>query len=156
MTKKYRKPHVYLAARYSRRLEMVGVTRDLEREGYVVTSRWIGGKHQATEIETVESAVKSIPSEEGRKFAREDVVDVLEADLLIAFTEEPRSSNSRGGRHVEFGMAWALRKPILVVGPRENVFHTLKNVRHHPRWHDSKVFDLLRAMVNESRERHGV
>ena len=39
--------------------------------------------------------------------------------MLIAFSEEPRALNaSRGGRHVEFGIALALGKKVAVVGPR--------------------------------------
>jgi len=44
---------------------------------------------------------------------------------VITFTETPRSSNSRGGRHVEFGIALGMRKRAVVIGPRENVFHCL-------------------------------
>jgi len=56
---------------------------------------------------------------------KEDGDDVAAAQLLIAFTEAPRSVRSRGGRHVEYGIALALRKPVWLVGPRENVFHAL-------------------------------
>lgn len=43
---------------------------------------------------------------------------------------------SRGGRHVEFGMALALGKRVIVVGPRENVFHLLPEVEVHVNWND--------------------
>lgn len=41
---------------------------------------------------------------------------------------------SRGGRHVEFGMALALAKRCIVIGPRENVFHLLPQVEQYDSW----------------------
>lgn len=113
---------VYLAARYSRREELCRYKADLEALGYEVTSRWLNGNHQ------VDNAGLSAEGsrEERERFAREDYDDVQRADLVIAFTEEPRSSNSRGGRHVELGIAIGLGTPVIIVGPRENVFCCLE------------------------------
>ncbi len=58
----------------------------------------------------------------------EDAADLAAADCVVSFTEAPRSTSSRGGRHVEFGMALGLRKHCVVIGPRENVFHCLPQV----------------------------
>lgn len=41
---------------------------------------------------------------------------------------------SRGGRHVEYGIALALEKAVIVVGPQENIFHLLPQVEHYPDW----------------------
>lgn len=129
---------IYLAARYSRREELLGYKADLEAAGHVVTSRWLAGAHQwdpvVEQIESPEAAIDSIPLEAVR-FAREDVEDVEAADLLIAFTERPRANlASRGGRHVELGMAIALDKAIFVIGPRENVFCTLPGIEVYADW----------------------
>lgn len=64
--------------------------------------------------------------------------DLLTADCVVSFTEAPRSSNSRGGRHVEHGMAVALGKRIVVVGHRENVFHCLPEVEFFQAWQDAR------------------
>jgi hypothetical protein len=48
---------VYMAARYSWRLEMLAAREDPEREGDLVISRWIEGDHQA------ETAAEQTPSE---------------------------------------------------------------------------------------------
>lgn len=109
---------IYLAARYSRRLELCGYAAHLESLGHTVTSRWLLGNHQAENDELQRGA-------EAERFAREDLDDVDDADVVICFSEPPRTSTSRGGRHVEFGYALALRKPLCVVGPRENVFACL-------------------------------
>ena len=105
---------IYIASRYDRRFEMLGVTGVLMRAGHVVTSRWIEGRGDGPEVA-----------------AAEDLEDVLRADCLVSFTEEPAVGvawSARGGRHVEFGLALAAGKRLCVVGPRENIFHFLPRV----------------------------
>jgi crossover junction endodeoxyribonuclease RusA len=63
-------------------------------------------------------------------FAADDFQDIKSCDLLIAFTEA--DMHPRGSRHVELGIALALGKKIIVVGPRENVFCCLPQVMHLP------------------------
>jgi nucleoside 2-deoxyribosyltransferase len=119
---------VYLAARYARASELFLHAMDLVSAGFVVTSRWIRGDHQASD--------EQLTADPGlaERFAAEDVEDLRRADIVISFTEEPRSGHSRGGRHVEFGMALALGKRVLVVGHRENVFHCLPQVEYFETW----------------------
>lgn len=112
---------VYLAARYSRRDELCGYRAHLEAMGHVVTSRWLNGNHQITDAGLSSDGSRT----ERERFAQEDYEDVCRAEVVLNFTEPPRSWHSRGGRHVEFGIAIALEKRVLVVGPRENVFHCL-------------------------------
>lgn len=111
---------VYLAARYSKHPEMREFAAYLRARGEEVTSRWIEGSHELGDH----------PTDEGRRrLATEDLEDLKAADAVIAFSEEPRTmSNARGGRHVEFGLAIAMGKQIIVVGPRENVFHYLPGI----------------------------
>lgn len=135
----------YLAARYGRRLELTEYADQLRALGHQVTSRWLEGQHQADELEVAAAgAVHEVP-EIARRFAEEDVADVIFADTLIAFSEPPRSTASRGGRHVEFGMAlgWVLagyktldgrRRRVVLIGERENVFHCLAEVSIYRNW----------------------
>ena len=126
---------VYLAARYSRLEELQVYAADLRAIGYRVEARWLLGNHQIHEdADKVESETVSVPIE-GRNFALDDFEDVHDADMLIAFSETAGGA-SRGGRHVEFGLALAWRKKVIVVGPRENVFHTLAGVTHFWSWGD--------------------
>ena len=129
---------IYLAARYSRLGELQGYAYDLRAIGHRVHARWLLGDHQIHEgADKVESALVSVPIE-GRPFAEDDYEDVYNADMLIAFSEAPRTGGaSRGGRHVELGLALAWGKEVVVVGPRENVFHTLPEVAHFWRWGDA-------------------
>lgn len=128
---------IYLAARYSRRLELCGYRESLQFAGHLVTSRWLNGSHQidrdglklgALGEEYVESGTEERAAELRDFFASEDMEDVRNADLVLAFTEEPRADASRGGRHVEAGLALAWGKPLRIVGPRENIFYSLKRV----------------------------
>ena len=119
---------IYLAARYSRRDELNGYRRALEARGHVVTSRWLSGTHQlGGDGLSVQAA-----DAERERFASEDLADVMAAEVVISFTEEPRKTNGRGGRHVEFGVAYASGKTCVVIGPRENVFHHLPGVAYFP------------------------
>ncbi len=107
---------IYIAARYDRRFEMLGVAVDLMRAGHDVTSRWIEGRRRG----------------DADLFAAfEDISDLARADCLVTFTEQPERGvpwAARGGRHVEFGLAVATGKRLCIVGPRENVFHHLPSV----------------------------
>lgn len=107
----------YLAGRYGRREELYGIAAMIEGMGHTVTSRWVRGEHEAEDGEPQPALA--------RRWAEEDLADIEEADVLVAFTEEPDSSApraSRGGRHVELGYALGIRKAVYLVGPRENVF----------------------------------
>lgn len=118
---------IYLASRYSRREELCGYRIQLAQNGFLVQARWLDGGHQLSD--------RGIPIGDGKenaklraKFARDDWEDVTNADAVINFTESPRSNASRGGRHVEYGIALGMRKPVYVVGYRENIFHWLPEV----------------------------
>jgi hypothetical protein len=116
----------YLAARYSRIAEMQAVRDDLLIAGHEVTSRWVDGGHGAVDAE--------LTDEQSRQFAHEDIRDIVAADCVINFTEAPRTGPTRGGRHVEYGMALVLGSRIIVVGHRENIFHYLPAVEFYPSW----------------------
>lgn len=130
---------IYLAARYSRREELCSYRDTLEKEGHIVTSRWLNGNHQ------IDDAGLSLEAkqEERQRFATEDFADVMMAEMVVAFTEIPRSSNSRGGRHVEFGIALGAMRRVAIVGPRENVFCCLEDV---------KVYDVFGQFMEALRK----
>ncbi len=138
---------IYLASRYSRREELCGYREILQAAGHVVTSRWLNGKHQITDdgqpigdagealVEGDSGSQSAKAAKMRREFANEDMKDVCECDVIICFTESPRSTASRGGRHVELGIVIGLNIAngdrftgeeiisIVIVGPRENLFH---------------------------------
>lgn len=112
---------IYLAARYSRIEEMRAFAERLEKVGHKVAARWLDGNHRLKENAPFDS--------QSMQFAKDDFQDVWRADVVISFTEEPRSVLTRGGRHVEFGIGLAAHGRAVVIGPRENVFHYLPWVR---------------------------
>ena len=127
---------IYFAARYRHRADLLVMASELEAEGHEVTARWIQGLHE--EHPDYECAVN-------------DEADVRQSDVLVFFSEKAeKGDRGGGGRHVEFGMAYALGKTIVVVGPQENLFHSLPGVIVAKDWHDAKR--AIRASGNKSRE----
>lgn len=143
---------IYLAAQYARRLELCGYRDDLEYRGHVVTSRWLAGDHQigadgrilGEQGETWFEGTSPSAAETRVLFARHDLEDITAADMLITFTEDPALApapgSARGGRHVELGYALGIRAlsrrsfPVAVVGPRENLFCWLPEIRYRETW----------------------
>jgi hypothetical protein len=142
---------VYLAARYSRREELCLYREELRALGFSVQARWLDGGHQISSEGTplgengealVEGDCGGQSEEAGKlraKFAADDWADVMRADIVISFTEPPRSNASRGGRHVEFGIGLARGRRSMVVGYRENIFHWLPQVKFYKTWPEAKA-----------------
>ena len=133
---------VYLAARYSRREELLGYRRQLEALGIEVSSRWLLGQHQATD-EQLYAAPHTPGGRWATQIASEDFADVMAADTLIAFSEAPRSTRTRGGRHTELGVALGAGKRTIVCGPIEQIFCALPQVEHYLSW--PALYAALRA-----------
>lgn len=135
----------YLAGRYGRRLELADYADQLRALGHQVTSRWLNGQLHGHELEVETDGGPDKVPEIARRLAEEDAEDVAFADVVLSFTEPPHSTASRGGRHVNFGMAlgWLLagyttlegrRRRLVVIGRRENIFHCLSDVTVFPDW----------------------
>jgi hypothetical protein len=122
---------IYLAARYSRNDEMRGVRDVLEAFGHKVTSRWID-QHGGNLLESL--VAEKLNGDPGgcSGYADADIEDLSAADVVVSFTSA--DGGGKGGRHIEFGLALGLGKHLVVVGPRENVFHTLPAVEWYPDW----------------------
>jgi hypothetical protein len=122
---------IYLAARYSRNAEMRGVRDVLEALGHKVTSRWID-QHGGNLLESIVAEKLNAAPDECAKYARIDLEDLERADTVISFTSA--QGGGKGGRHIELGVALGLGKRTVIVGPRENVFHTLPTIEWYPDW----------------------
>lgn len=155
---------IYLASRYSRRLELCGYRQQLRELGHDVRARWLDGGHQISDggepigehgerlVEGDDGSQSQRAAELRSKFAMDDLMDVAGADCVISFTEPPRSNASRGGRHVEMGIALGIHliseaarnrssPRLIVVGYRENIFHWLPCVQFYEDW--TACFDQL-------------
>jgi len=91
--------------------------------GIEVTSRWL-------DIEVPDNGVGD---DALRTLAQDDIEDVRRADGLVFFSE-PVGQGGNGGRQVEFGLALAWSKPVIVVGRREHLFHLLPGVTRVDSW----------------------
>jgi nucleoside 2-deoxyribosyltransferase len=137
---------IYLASRFSRGHELRTYRDELRQIGLTVTSRWLGGHglDDANAVYTDETLAT---------FALEDLEDIEASDVLIAFTERRTVGYMSGGRHVEAGYALALRIPIIVVGPAENIFYQMgvterSDVTVVPDWHMALAHLLGRSVRN--------
>lgn len=115
--KEVRALKVYIAARYSRKEEMKEQVAKLQDNGFEVTSTWMTETHDGS-VQLADISPVALLS-----YARRDLKEVDDADVLLFYSESDQSYNRRGGRHVEYGYALAKDKLIIVVGPYENIFH---------------------------------
>jgi len=109
---------------------MLGVRADLREIGHDVTSQWILHGPEITAND---------PSVDLHANALMDLNDVVDADAFILFNDV---AGGRGGRHVEFGYALALKiGRIFIVGERTNVFCHMKTVELVvPHWEVLRFF----------------
>jgi hypothetical protein len=106
---------VYLAARYDRRSELRKYRDRLEEYGIAVTSRWLDEQIPETSDLYDSSDAYNMAA------AIKDLNDVDIADSLIIFSENPTE---------KFGYALKGGKDIIVIGPKENIFHYCGEVTH--------------------------
>ena len=118
---------IYISSTYARKHEAEDLAARIHALGqniYEVVSTW------HTSPPTADDGISDgLSFDDQKKFAKVDLEEVESCDLLIALTEGKASPYSGGGRHVEFGYALALGKDTWVIGPTENIFHTLSDCR---------------------------
>jgi hypothetical protein len=108
-------PVIYLSSRWGRQRELIGPRKLLQMAGFEVKSSWLDSKEEGD----IGAA------------AQEDLRELAQCNTIVAFTEESMKVGDElpftntGGRHVEFGWAVGRGLKLIVVGPRENVFHHL-------------------------------
>lgn len=113
----------YIGARYGRKDEALELAIQLERLGHEITSTWI--RQEEDEM--------GYTAEEGttQQMAIKDVEEIGDAEAFIALSELESNPWGRGGRHVEFGVAVAGHKELIVIGPLENIFHYLPDITQY-------------------------
>lgn len=121
----------YLAGAYPKRPLLRTINDQITTLGFESTARWLFLEHSITNPADGDRL--------GPLYARHDHDDVKEADVLVFLTNRLDDPYKSGGRHVEFGLALAWQKPIVIYDPyfversswnRENIFH----------WYDRKVY----------------
>ena len=108
-----------MAAGFARKNEIAEKSQELENLGIKVVSTW------PWENAAPESTMDDVGPNYLRANARKDLNEILVADVLILFTQDPLKPFCRGGRMHEAGFAQGLGKTVIICGPRENIFHLL-------------------------------
>ena len=91
--------------------------------------------------------LEDLYSAEAPVIAAHDIEDVLSANCLILFSDPPRSTNSRSGKEVEFGIGLGTeRHRLILCGPRSNIFHAYDGVEDYP------TFAALDAQLTRERD----
>ena len=112
-------PTAYVAARFGRMAEARKTAAVLEQAGIKVTASWLRGSADES----------SYPQDHYQEAAAADLRDIDGARFFVFLSEESQSRHGRGGRHVELGWALASGKTCIGIGPRENIFPFLPQVR---------------------------
>ncbi len=113
---------VYLAAKFGEKNEMRDWARMIEDAGHQVVSSWLDEKHDSDAEASEEVMIAA---------AKQNMLDVLEADVLVTKSQAQGTAHTGGGRHFEFGFAVAEGIDVIVVGPKgEHVFHYLEGIHH--------------------------
>ena len=99
--------NIYIAASFTRKYEAQCLALVLERE-HTVVSRWHLGENDADYGSKSESEI--------------DWQDLKICDTVVCITGD---TETRGGRHAEVGIGLAWHKQVILLGPRENVFHQM-------------------------------
>jgi nucleoside 2-deoxyribosyltransferase len=116
------KPKIYLAAMFSLKDEIAKRKAELQLLGYTITSTWTEEKASPT------CSLKDYGEDYHTLYAGRDIEEINSCDVLVLFTVDPDKATLRGGRHFESGYATGKQKQVVVVGPRENIFHYLPEV----------------------------
>lgn len=103
---------VYLAAPWELQADVKRFAEALQRVGIGMTSRWLD----------------RVDDELTDEWANHCLTDIRRADAFVIWNPQEWWCTGTGGRHVELGVAITLRKPIIVIGARTNIFHHLRHV----------------------------
>ena len=151
----------YFAGRYSRHAELAGYRAQLQLiPDAFVTSRWIDCHDGELEASYTPEALNAHPSD-CWKHGQADMDDLVIADAIVSFTGD--GGGGKGGRHIEHGIAlaisarragdeWPFR--LIVVGPRENIFHCHPATEVYADFGDFLVHEVGMLGEREMRKHH--
>jgi hypothetical protein len=132
----------YFAGRYSRHAELSRYRSELTAliPSATVTSRWIDCHDGELESSYTSEALNADPASCWRH-GQNDIIDLFRADAIVSFTGN--GGGGKGGRHIEHGIAIGFvendRMPpfrLIVVGPREHIFHCHPATEVYATWND--------------------
>lgn len=132
---------VYLAGPYSWQKEIKKFALELVALGIESTASWL------YESASPNSTLNQFPDSEHQEHALDDMRDIDRADVVAVFTIDPLGPpKPRGGRHWETGYAYGRGKEVVVVGPKENLFHYLETVKQFDTKEQAKDYLYKRSL----------
>jgi hypothetical protein len=157
-----KKKRVYIASFFADKDRVKSRAKELTEAGVVVTSRWFNedAPHNAT--------LKDCPDEYLRETAVIDIDDILAANTVVLTVPTPEQmvnltpgQLARGGRVFESGFQYGLmiaqwlssefrttNRELILLGPRENVFHFLDGTSISKRYPAIRRFDTWEEVVS--------
>jgi hypothetical protein len=149
----------YFAGRYSRHAELAGYRDQLELiPGAEVTSRWIDCHDGELEASYTPEVLNADP-EACWRHGQADMEDLDAADAIVSFTGD--GGGGKGGRHIEHGWAigqWMAMEHsafrLIIVGPRENIFHCHPATEVYPDFQAFLAHELMTLGERMARELH--
>ena len=114
---------IYVAADLDQQKEARTLADALTERGHEIVSSW------AYTLGIRELEINGT-REEKANIAVAEIGEIRSADCLVVFTKEG-FQYSLGGRHVEMGIAMGNGIDVIVIGPRENVFHYHPSVKRY-------------------------
>ncbi len=112
---------IYVSATFARMMEARQIAERLIAEGHEITSTWV--------YQVLPNQNNPVQPGKAKEYGDRDLEETLKSTLLIQLTGDPKDIvPTGGGRHIEFGIALAKQIPIIIIGPRENVFHHIEGV----------------------------
>lgn len=103
----------YLAAKYSKRVELLPIAALLMMHGHKVHCNWLLGCHAG------------VSDEEQRAYAEEDLGQIAECTHFVLFQLPVEAPEPSTGRQIELGYALSLNKACFIVGDGGSIFYTL-------------------------------
>lgn len=147
----------YFAAAYGRHAEMSRYAGQLEAAGLgTVVSRWHREVTPGLD-QSFDAAFLGTRPDVAWEHGQRDLVDLRDAEVVVSFTD---GAHGRGGRQVEFGYALALHESddprvwaprLVIVGPREHVFHCHPDVAVFAEFDHFLIDEILSSRPRESR-----
>lgn len=132
---------LYLAGQYKQKDKLAAVADQLRAAGHTIIAHWLDEPHSPN------TTLDQVPDDQLTEYALCDLEDIEACEIFVFFSVDPATLTLRGGRHVEYGYALRCGKPIIVVGPKENIFHYLPLTNHvvdiEELKHDLAIWDRI-------------
>jgi nucleoside 2-deoxyribosyltransferase len=140
----------YIAAPYGARAQARRYSDELANAGITPTCTWVYGSRDL--VAGTVHAAPALTDRQADEFAKGDLSEIDEADVLILLTDSAArveaGGSSSGGRHLETGYALAKRKLVVVVGDVENIFHRSSMVLRTNTW--GEAVTLLKELARST------